>query len=415
MSSLPKPFVRVCLFVFVVQLGVFGFAGAGSENNSAKSWSQYRGPNRNGVSAERIVLKPWPESGPALVWKRAIGEGFSGIAISNGVGFTADAPDSTEDLLAFDLQTGKDIWRVGMDKKFMELLGNGPRSTPTAADGMVFGLSSEGVLVAVEAASGKEVWRVSLAEKFQGKRPGRGYSVSPIVDGELVFVEAAGADDHAIVALDKMTGATRWGSHTARASHSSPVIADIAGIRQYIFPTGGKAISLDAEGEELWSIKAPPGIIAMPVFIEPNRVFLSGSTDNGCAMVQIEQHGDSLHAEEVWQNRWMINHFNSSTYFEGHIYGFSKATLTCIDAQTGERKWRKRGFGKGSLIVAGGHLIVLSDQGELVLIEATPDSYNEISYFPKALDGKSWTEPAFSDGKLYLRNLKEMICYDLLN
>ncbi|MCA9740071.1 MAG: PQQ-binding-like beta-propeller repeat protein [Deferribacteres bacterium] len=408
-NSILYTFFWCAIFLYI------GVASAGSRGHSDKNWSQYRGQNRNGVSLEQVQLQAWPAGGPKLVWKRSIGEGFSGISISDGTGYTADSQDSTEFLVAFELKTGKDLWRVGMDKKFFELLGNGPRSTPTIADGMAFGLSSEGMLVAVDAKNGAEKWRVSLAERYAGKGPGRGYSVSPIVDGDLVLIEAAGENDKAIVALDKNTGATRWGNHKARASHSSPVMADIAGYRQYIFPTGGKAISLNGDGEVLWSIKAPPGMIAMPVFIEPNLVFLSGSTDNGCAMLEITESGDSLHAAELWQNRMMINHFNSSTYYQGYIYGFSKATLTCIDAKTGERKWRKRGFGKGSLIVVGGHLVVLSDQGELALIEATPEAYNEVSLFPNALSGKSWTEPAFSDGKLYLRNLKEMVCYDLVN
>lgn len=412
MGLKPKKVFHFCgIFIFAISC----ICLAEGKKKRAGDWSQYRGVNRDGVSLENIELKAWPAAGPKLVWRREIGEGFSGISAADGHFFTADAADSTEFLVSFDPKTGKDVWRLAMDDEFFELLGNGPRSTPSVSDGVVYGLSSKGNLLAADVQSGKELWRVLLAEKFEGKRPGRGYTMSPLADGDLLLLEAGGGEGKGIVALDKKTGDTRWITFNARAGHSSPVMAEIAGQRHYVFPSAGKAVGISPKGEVLWNIKSPPGMIAMPLFIAPNKIFLSGSMDDGCAMLQITPDTDSLRVDQIWANRMMINHFNSSVYHNGSIYGFSKATLTCIDAQTGERKWRKRGFGKGALIVVGNHLIVLSDQGELALVEATPEQYNEISFFPKALAGKSWTSPTFADGKLYLRNLQEMACYDLVN
>jgi outer membrane protein assembly factor BamB len=171
-------------------------------------------------------------------------------------------------------------------------------------------------------------------------------------------------------------------------------------------------ISVSPQGELLWKGPSLPGVIAMPVFIAPDKIFVSGSIDDGCVVFQIVGGGDTLAVQEVWKNREMKNHFSSSILYKKHIYGFSKSTLKCLDAATGKRKWRTRGFGKGALIVADDKLLVLSDRGKLALIAASEESFRQLAV-AQVLNGKSWTSPTIFEGKLYLRNQKEMACYDL--
>ncbi|MCG8608480.1 PQQ-like beta-propeller repeat protein, partial [bacterium] len=202
------------------------------------------------------------------------------------------------------------------------------------------------------------------------------------------------------------------------------ISATIGGVTQNIFcssrtvqedstrKTISEVISVGPDGKILWRAPSLPGIVAMPLFVAPNTIFVSSSTDDGCLALRVVRTGDAFSIEEVWRSREMINHFNSSVYYKGHIYGFSKSTLKCIEATTAKRKWRKRGFGKGSLIVVDDKLLVLSDRGKLAVIRATGDGYQELAV-GQVLEGKSWTCPTFADGKLYLRNRTEMACYDL--
>ncbi len=170
-----------------------------------------------------------------------------------------------------------------------------------------------------------------------------------------------------------------------------------------------EAVSVSPDGEVLWRGPSLPHIIAMPVFVPPNKVFISSSVENGCLLIQVKPNGE---VETVSHNKEMRNHFNSSLFYKGHIYGFSSSILKCLVADTAERIWSKRGYGKGSLIIADNKLIVLSDRGKLALIEAIPKGFKELAQ-AKVLDSKSWTCPSFAGGKLYLRNHEEMVCYDL--
>ncbi len=170
-----------------------------------------------------------------------------------------------------------------------------------------------------------------------------------------------------------------------------------------------EAVSVSLDGKILWRGPSLSQIIAMPVFVPPNKIFISSSVENGCLLIQVLPDGK---VETVWQNKEMRNHFNSSVYYKDHIYGFSSSTLKCLEAETAQRKWSTRGYGKGSLIIADEKLLVLSDQGKLAMIEATPKGYKELAQ-AKVLEGKSWTCPTISEGRIYLRNQKEMACYDL--
>ena len=393
-----------------------------SEELPKDDWPQFRGPNRDGIATSTGLLESWPEEGPRLMWKVPIGQGFSGITVAGNMLYTGFAGEDREYLGCYDEATGKELWRLDLGEKFVDEFGDGPRSSPVIDGETVFALSSNGDLHAVDRKTGKALWSVSFPKKFESKVARWGYSMSPLVDGDMLVVEAGGGEGEGIAALNKKTGDIIWTGFDGEVGYSSPVAVDLNGQRQYIFvaskpgdprqPPKQAVISISKEGALLWEHAIPGFTVAMPLFIEPDKIFISASNDDGCRLLQIKSDSGQITVGDGWQTRFMKNHFNSSIAHKGYIYGFSNATLTCLSADTGEKIWAKRGLGKGSLVLAEDRLIALSDKGKLVLFEASPEGYKEISAF-QPFHGKSWTSPTIAGGKMFLRNQKEMAGFDL--
>ena len=372
-------------------------------------WPQYRGPERDGTSRESGLLAEWPAEGPEVLWKRDLGTGFSGLAVTGGKIYTLMAEGDKEYAVAFDAAGGEELWRAEVGANFPSEFGDGPRSTPAVAGGHVIALGSYGDLVGLAAEDGKRRWALSLPGDFGGAVPSHGYSTAPMIEGDLLVIEVGGGRDKAYAALDPATGKTRWTTQDGSATYTSPIAVTLGGQRQLISIGGHKIVSLDTSGELIWSHQWDGGI-AMPIFIAPDKLFIS--TYQTSMMARLRQEGGGFKVEQLWQNAEMNNHFNSSVVYDGYIYGFDNNILKCVAVETGERMWAKRGFGEGSLILADGHLIILSERGQLLLAEATPDRFEEQGRF-QAVEGKSWTAPALAGGKLYIRNLKQMMSLDL--
>lgn len=389
--------------------GLLAVAGL-ADDDDGPAWNQYRGAARDGVVPS--VSLTWPESGPRVAWKTAAGSGFSQLAIVGGAVFTGVSDDSDEHVVRLDLATGKEAWRTAIGPLFENNFGNGPRATPTIDGDRVYALGGKGKLVALKAEDGAEVWSVDLGERFGGKEPRFGYAGSPLVVGDLVVIDVGAGEGKAVAAVDKKSGETRWTALDGPTGYSSGIAAEIGGVRQIVLARGKDVTGLDLEGKTLWSHTLEQPAIAMPLAIDDDRVFVSSAGDAGCAMLRVSKGDDGFSVSEVWKNRSMKNHFNSSAYRDGLIYGFDNATLRCISADDGETRWAKRGFGKGSLLVAGGRLVVLSDKGKLLLVDGGPDEYREFGS-AQVLEGKSWTAPSYGGGKVCVRNLAEMACVEL--
>ncbi len=372
-------------------------------------WPQYRGPERDGVSRESGLLAEWPEDGPKVLWKRDIGTGFSGLSVAGGRIYTMMAEGEKEYAAAFDAASGEELWRTEVGARFPSDFGDGPRSTPAVVGKHVVVLGSYGDLFGLAAKDGKQRWSLSLPKDFGGAVPSHGYSTAPMIEGDLLVIEVGGGRDKAYAALDPKTGKARWTTQDGSATYTSPIAVTLDGKRQLISLSGSQIVSLDTAGELLWSHSWDGGI-AMPLFIAPDKLFVS--TSRTSMMAQLEQSDGGMKVEEVWSNAEMNNHFNSSVVSGGYIYGFDNNILKCVAVADGERMWAKRGFGEGSLILADGHLIILTERGQLVHAEATHEGFEEKARF-QAIDGKSWTAPALAGGKLYIRNLKEMMSLDL--
>ena len=409
--TLMRQFIAV---LFGVSYLVGGVLNAEADDNSTAEWAQWRGPNRDGISSETGFLKSWPQEGPQVLWQIPLGDGYSGISIAQDKVYTMFAEGNDEFVICLDASNGVEIWRFQSGSKFTEQRGDGPRSMPTVHGDSVFALGAEGKLYALDAHDGTQLWSHNFVEEFNSNIPTWGFSSSPLIEGNLVLVEAGGKDEKAIVAFDKTGGDVVWTTHTDDVGYSSPVPINFGGVRQIIFLTSKTLLSVAPEnGQVYWKYPWPEGInIATPIFIPDDKIFISASYDKGAVLLRMTADGDGIGIEEVWKSRVMKNHFNSSVLQDDYLYGFDNAILTCIEVDTGEELWRHRGFGKGSLLLADGHLIILGEGGKLALAEATPGEYREKARF-QLFDDKCWTVPTLAGGKLYLRTQKEMVCLDL--
>ncbi len=396
-------------------LGVIVLIACSSTSNDTvkNSWKQFRGNNRNGVSADASIIEKWTENEPELLWKQKLGSGFSEILVSKDKVFTMisekiDSVSGSEFMVAYNALSGKEIWKTFVDSMLVDPdgSGEGPRSTPAIDDKAVYCLSSFGKLRALSQRDGSILWTVDFLQEFDNK-PGWNYTTSPALLEDEIIIEVGGTESRGFASIDKNTGKTIWVTGEGVPSYSSPVTATIDGGIQTIFANGSMLKSFNNTGKEIWSYSMPlQGAIATPLFIAPNKIFVSYG--GGCFMIKIENN----EITEVFNNKSMKNTFSTSCYYNGHIYGIGSRALKCISATDGEALWTERGFGLGSLILAGNKLLVLNDKGILKLVEAVPESYIEKGSY-QALTGKSWTAPSFANGTIYLRNLSEIASYKL--
>ncbi|MEM7052590.1 MAG: PQQ-binding-like beta-propeller repeat protein [Acidobacteriota bacterium] len=402
---------RQMLLVWGLAATVLVLAGT----SEGAGWSQFRGADRSGVSNEKGLLKAWPEDGPKVLWRKSIGDGFATVTTHDKAVYVLAGDAENEYALRLDPASGDEVWRTVIGPMFEEAFGNGPRSTPVVDGDRLFALSSTGKLSALAIADGTVKWQIDVTETFGARVPQRGFCPSPIIEGDLLILEIGGSEQRAVVALEKTSGELRWANRESRGGgYSSPIAVTVDGVRQLIFvhSTAREISSISPEGEVLWTHEWPPGAIAMPVFVPPNRVMVSASADVGAVLLEISTEEGQTSVQEVWRNRVMKNHFSSSVHHDGFIYGFDNGTLKCIDAATGEQKWARRGFGKGTLIAADGLLFILGDRGQLALAEATPESYSEAGRW-QAFKSKTWSAPALADGRLYLRDQQEIVCLEV--
>lgn len=381
-----------------------------------KNWHQFRGYNRDGISEETGLLNEWPETGPELLWKQKITDSFSGIVIVDNIIYTNSSDTvnlpGSEILAAYKVETGEQIWATEFDSVFIDPdgWGNGPRSTPYVDEETVYVQSSFAKLAAVNKADGKLKWTVDFMKEFGTVRPRWGYSSTLSIVNDVIFAYAAGNEGNAYVGIDKKTGKVLWSKGKGWTEcYTSPKVVEIDGVTNIVFINDTMIVSLDKNGQELWSFKTPTYAgNAMLTFIPPNKFFVSRVSRVGSYLVEV----NGTEVKEIWQNPTLQENWNSPIYYKGYIYGFSKGKLMCISLEDGNATWAQRGYGKGSAIIVDDKIFALTERGVLNMVETNPEMYIEKASF-QALDGKSWTAPTFYDGKLFLRNQQEMAAYKL--
>ena len=377
----------------------------------AIDWPQWRGPNRDGISAETGLLESWPAAGPPLVWKaQGLGEGYAAFSVVGDRLYTQGQQGSQQFVLAYDTNTGKQVWKTPSGRAYHESRGHGPRGTPTIDGPRLYAVAADGTLLCLEAASGKRIWGINFVDQFGGSIPRWGYSESPLVEGDRVIVTPGGRGASA-VGLNKLTGATIWKSQDDPAAYSSPMAYDAGGKRNVVVFTAVAVIALDMKmGGLQWryaNVSNRTANIATPV-IHDGHVFVSSDYGTGGALLKLGP------GSEVYFSREMKNHYSSSVLVNGYLYGFSSSILTAMNFMTGQVAWRDRSVGKGSVAYADRHLYALGENGTVGLIEPNPAGYKEKSRFEINRGAyPTWTPPVIANGRLYLREQDNLYCYNI--
>ena len=370
-----------------------------------RSWPQWMGPNHDGISHERGWSPDWPESGLPEVWTKEIGIGFSSIAIAGDRLLTMGHVDGTEFVYCLDVDTGREIWSHGYVCQLVNNLHEGgPGATPTIEGDRVYTLGREGQLFCFDLASGEILWQKLLQGDLEVSLPEWGFTSSAYILGDQLILEAG-----RVVSYDKRTGEKNWQTDKHQAGYGSAAV----------FEHGGETLLATLDCDALRVIRASDGAAlgsfpwkspfrtnsTTPIVVG-DEISISTGYNVGCGLFRWT--GSEL--EKLYSNREMRNHFNNSILLEGHLYGFDGNSnlgrvvqLTCMNWETGEVAWKERGFGCGSLMIADGKLLILSESGDLVLATATPDGYQELAR-SEFLTGRCWTVPVLLDGRIYGRN-----------
>ena len=386
-------------------------------NRELTDWPQWRGPNRDGISTEKGLLKTWPAGGPPQAWRTAgAGAGYSSFSTAGGRLYTMGARGGDEYVIAFNAADGKKVWETRLGSRFSNDQGDGPRGTPTVDGNRLYVSGASGDVSALDLATGKPVWSINVLKQFGGPNIRWGFSESPLVLSDRILINA-GAPGASIVALKKTDGSVLWKSESDEAGYSSGLVHQVGGVRQAIFFTARRALGLDVQtGKLLWSydrVSNRTANIATPI-ARGNHVFLSSDYGTGAALLELTPSGGSLAAREVYFTREMRNHHASSVLVGDHLYGFSSAILTAMKFDTGAVAWKDRSVGKGSVIFADDRLYLFSENGQVGLAEANPTAYREHGRFAiQTGSAKTWSHPVVADGRLYLRDQDTIYAYDV--
>jgi outer membrane protein assembly factor BamB len=384
---------------------------------AAPYWTDFRGPRRDGHYAERPIQTNWPSGGLTPLWKEPAGGGYASFVIVGGRAFTIEQRGGEEVAAAYDVATGRELWTNRWTAAFRELMGgDGPRATPTWSDGHVYVLGAAGELRCLEDATGRVAWRTNILADAGATNLQWGMAASPLVVDDTVVVLPGGAGGRSVVAYERRTGTPAWSALEEQQAYASPMLVTLAGVRQILVFSASRLMGITPNrGEVLWEYPWKTEYDAntgQPLVIGDSRVFISTGYGTGAAVVEVSAADGRLSAREIWRNIRMKNKFTSSVLQDGFIYGLDESILACLDAATGELKWKGGRYGYGQVLLASGHLIVLSEDGDLALVRATPERHEEVVRFP-VLEGKTWNHPAMADGYLLVRNINEMAAFDL--
>lgn len=387
----------------------------------AADWPQFLGPDRNGISSEADLPDHFPSGGPKVVWKKDVGQGFSGPVVSAGRLILFHRLGDNETVECLDARTGNRVWNSAYPTHYQDDFGfdEGPRATPTIADGKVYTFGAEGMLSCWDFASGKRLWQIDAKDQFTAPKGFFGLACSPLVEGNAVIVNIGGGKGAGVVAFDKSTGKLLWKATDDEASYSSPVAATFNGKRYIlVFDREGLVAIDQATGKVFfnfhWRSHNNESVNAATPLVIGQDVFVSASYGTGAALLHFRESGPNV----VWSGDEILsNHYATSIYHDGFLYGYdgrqeTGPNLRCVDARTGKVRWSQDGFGAGTLMLAGDKLLILTEKGELILARATADGYKPLSH-AQILPFNSRAYPALADGLYYARSKDKLVCVNL--
>jgi outer membrane protein assembly factor BamB len=400
----------ICALLLLIQL-----------RSQASEWPQFLGPNRNGSYTGPAISESWPKDGPRTLWTYPVGEGFAGPVVSEGKVIIFHRKDDKEIIDCLTATNGKPVWSFSYPTAYRDDFGfeAGPRATPAIADGFIYTMGAEGTVHCVQLGSGKDVWSVATKEKFGASKGFFGMACSPLVEANQVLLDIGGENGAGIVAFDKTTGKLRWKSTDDQASYSSPVAADFEGKPRVLFFTRAGLVAIEPSSGTVvfqypWRSRMNASVNAAAPLVIGNFVFLSASYNTGAILLQIKNDKP----EKIWSGDDILsNHYATSVYHEGYLYGFDGRqeygpAFVCVELKTGKSIWREEHFGSGTVTLAGKNLLVLRENGELLLAPANPEKFTTKSR-AQILGGQIRPYPALADAILFARDKTKLVAVDL--
>ena len=396
-------------------MGLFVASAPGAD------WPRFLGPNRDGVYLGDDLAEEWPASGPPTVWERPVGQGFSNPVVANGRLILFHREGGKEVVEALDAETGKPLWSFDYPTTYRDDFGfdEGPRASPVVVGGQVYTFGAQGVLHCLQVVSGRKVWSLDTHKEFGVRKGYFGAAGTPLVEGTRLFLNAGGAGGAGVAAIDKDTGRVLWTASDDPASHASAVAAMFGGKPHVLFFTRTGLLGTDPKTGEIffqhrWRARSNASANAATPLVIGDRIFLSASYGTGAILLNVK--GGEL--EKVWSSDdSLTNHYSTSVHHDGYLYGFHGRqeygpSLRSIELNTGKVQWSEESFGAGSITRAGGRLLILRENGELVLAKASPAGFQAVSR-AQILPGTVRAYPAIANGLLYARNSDTLICVRL--
>ncbi len=404
-SSFPRPLYHVLTTILL--LATEG-AACGDD------WPRWRGPDSNGLSKEPDWSTEWPTQGPTIAWKLSVGIGFASVVIQDGSLVTTGHAEDKDTLWCVDSAKGTVRWKHSYDSDLGDkYFDGGTTSTPTIHGGFIYSLSRWGDVFCIELASGKVKWSKNIQKETSVRIPDWGFSGAPLVREDLLILNVGDAG----LALERSTGKIVWKSENKDAGYSSPFITGAGPNEVVIFGSSKSYVGVALKtGKELWRFPWPTqyGVNAADPIVRGDHIFVSSGYNKGSALFTVAKGQPVV----SWQNKELRNQMNPSVLIDGFLYGVdgdttTKATLKCVDFLTGVVRWTEPGIGSGTVVGAGGKLIVLTDRGELIVAPASPEGFKP-SARAQVIGGKCWTVPVLAQGRIYCRNAAgNLVCVDV--
>jgi len=415
-----KSVMRISIFMALVML-----AALGAKGEAAADWPQFLGSARNGVYGGDDLAESWPAKGPPVIWQKTVGHGFSGPVVADHKLVLFHRVGDNETVQCLDARTGNSTWSFAYPTSYRDDFGfdNGPRATPTIAGGRVYTFGAEGMLHCLDLATGKKLWSVDIKADFQAPNGFFGMACSPLLEGDAVLLSIGGANGAGVVAFDRTSGELLWKSSDDEASYSSPVAASIGGQRCALFFTRNGLLALDPVQGRVrfqypWRSRNRTSVNAATPLVVGDTIFLSASYGTGAILLRLQ--GQVI--EKIWSGDDLLsNHYATSIELNGFLYGIHGRTdpgfsprpkLRCVELKTRAVRWETDSIGAATLIRDGSQLLILTEKGELIKAQATPDGFQ-----PKCraqiLTSEVRAFPAVAEGFIYVRSKDQLVCLDL--
>ncbi|MDF1744648.1 MAG: PQQ-binding-like beta-propeller repeat protein [Gimesia sp.] len=385
---------------------------------NAPEWPAFRGNQRDGALSGVSLSTEWGDSVKTPLWKIPVGPGWSSFVVAGDLLFTQEQRGESEAIVCYDANSGGEVWIQEINSRFYDPLGGpGPRATPTLANGQLFVIGANGDVMRLDPKTGEIIWQQDLRKVAKRKPPGWGFSSSPLVVDSLVVVHAGGKADKGLLAFDTETGDLKWSAPAGDHSYSSPALMTIAGQKVIAMLTNQELNLLNpTDGKVLLNYKNEiEGYRALqPQRLEDDSILIASGMGKGIQKIHVTNSNGQWEAEQVWDSPRLKPDFNDYVVYQGHAYGFDSTIFVCFDLKDGKRKWKGGRYGKGQVLLLrdSGQLLVISEQGDVVLLKADPNGHTELAKF-HAIEGKTWNHPVLIGDQLFVRNSEQAASFRL--